>query len=230
MRMTVVSLRRYPVKSMGGEALESADLDTHGLVGDRRYAVVDAAGFLASGKNTRRFRRRDAIFDYTARSTDDHDVLVSNGRHEWRVGEQGLVEDLANAMNARVTLAADRTATHQDEAAVSLVSTATLDWCAARWGIDADPRRLRTNLVVAADEPFAEETWEGRELAIGDGVRLRVTRRIPRCRMIDVDQDGVVAEGRWLRSLGAERDTRIGVYAEVVEPGTVRTGDLISPC
>ncbi|MFD1858623.1 MOSC domain-containing protein [Aeromicrobium camelliae] len=229
MRMTVARLRRYPVKSMGGESLDSAELDLRGLVGDRRYAVVDEAGFLASGKNTRRFRRRDAIFDYTARMTDDHDVLVTNGRREWQVGDQNLADELSSAMDARVTIEADRTAAHQDEAAVSLISTATLDWCAARWSIDADPRRLRTNLVITADEPFTEEAWEGRELTIGDGVRLRVTRRIPRCRMIDVDQDGAVAEGRWLRSLGAERDTRIGVYAEVIDGGTIRTGDVLSP-
>ncbi|RLV54749.1 MOSC domain-containing protein [Aeromicrobium phragmitis] len=230
MRMTVACLRRYPVKSMGGEALASAELDPSGLVGDRRYAVVDEDGFLASGKHTRRFRRRDAVFRYAARTTDTADVLVTNGRQEWRVGDEGLVDDLSSAMNARVTVEADRAAAHQDEAAVSLVSTATLEWCAARWGIGADPRRLRTNLVITAAEPFAEEAWEGRELAIGDGVRLRITRRIPRCRMIDVDQDGAVAEGRWLTRLGAERDTRIGVYAEVVGTGTIRTGDLVSPC
>ena len=34
----VAALFRYPVKSMGGEPLEAADLGWHGLDGDRRLA------------------------------------------------------------------------------------------------------------------------------------------------------------------------------------------------
>src|SRR5215208_4179013 len=44
----VEALFRYPVKSMGGETLEVADLGWHGLDGDRRLAlrrVDDRAGF-----------------------------------------------------------------------------------------------------------------------------------------------------------------------------------------
>lgn len=39
----VAALYRYPVKSMLGEALESALIDGRGVVGDRTYAVVDPA-------------------------------------------------------------------------------------------------------------------------------------------------------------------------------------------
>ena len=38
---TVVSLWRYPVKSMMGEELNSSYMTKRGLVGDRTYAVVD---------------------------------------------------------------------------------------------------------------------------------------------------------------------------------------------
>ncbi len=56
-----------PVKSMGGEALEAVRLDVRGLEGDRWYAVEDADGHFASGKSTRRFRRRDPVFDLRRR-------------------------------------------------------------------------------------------------------------------------------------------------------------------
>ena len=36
----VVALWRYPVKSMGAEALERADVSWHGVAGDRRWAFV----------------------------------------------------------------------------------------------------------------------------------------------------------------------------------------------
>jgi uncharacterized protein YcbX len=48
---TVTQLFRYPVKSMGGEAVTSARFDEPGVEGDRRWAVVDAeSGKVASAK------------------------------------------------------------------------------------------------------------------------------------------------------------------------------------
>jgi uncharacterized protein YcbX len=40
---SVVSLLRYPVKSMMGEALNAAEVTERGLLGDRAYALVAAA-------------------------------------------------------------------------------------------------------------------------------------------------------------------------------------------
>ena len=48
MPFNVEQLRRYPVKSMGGEALTSIELTARGLVGDRHYAVRDAGDYLVS--------------------------------------------------------------------------------------------------------------------------------------------------------------------------------------
>jgi uncharacterized protein YcbX len=39
---SVVGLWRYPVKSMMGEEVNAAEVTERGLVGDRRFAVVDA--------------------------------------------------------------------------------------------------------------------------------------------------------------------------------------------
>lgn len=223
--MRVVSLRRYPVKSMGGEPLEAVEIDARGLRGDRWYAVTDGDGRLASGKSSRRFRRRDQVFDHTARTASDG-VVVTGPSGEWLVGDPALASELSRVMGAPVRVAPEAGVPHQDGGSVSLVGTATLDWCAARWGLSADPRRLRVNLVVATDEPFVEDTWVGQSLAIGP-VSLAVVEQVPRCRMIDLDQDGAVAEGRWLTPLTAERDGCVSVYADVQAPGTVRVGDVV---
>ena len=45
--MRVVSLWRYPVKSMQGEELEAATIGDLGIVGDRQWALVDLATGLA---------------------------------------------------------------------------------------------------------------------------------------------------------------------------------------
>ena len=38
---SVVALWRYPIKSMQGEELDSSEVTEHGLLGDRRFALVD---------------------------------------------------------------------------------------------------------------------------------------------------------------------------------------------
>ena len=42
--MRITGLRIYPVKSMAGESVEEAEVEPWGLLGDRRWALVDEAG------------------------------------------------------------------------------------------------------------------------------------------------------------------------------------------
>lgn len=52
----VSAVFRYPVKSMGGEVLESARLGTEGLRGDRVFAVIDqGTGSVATAKKPRKW-------------------------------------------------------------------------------------------------------------------------------------------------------------------------------
>jgi len=53
---SVVSLRRYPVKSMMGEELNESDVTERGLLGDRAYALMDSSnGKIVSAKNPRKW-------------------------------------------------------------------------------------------------------------------------------------------------------------------------------
>jgi uncharacterized protein len=53
---SVAALWRYPVKSMLGEELNAVEVTARGLLGDRRFAVVDAAtGKVAGAKNPRKW-------------------------------------------------------------------------------------------------------------------------------------------------------------------------------
>src|SRR2546430_11480432 len=55
---SVVSLWRYPVKSMLVEELNASIVTERGLAGDRGYALVDNAnGKIASAKNPRKWPR-----------------------------------------------------------------------------------------------------------------------------------------------------------------------------
>jgi uncharacterized protein YcbX len=58
----VVSISRYPVKSMLGEELNSSYVTERGLVGDRAYALIDQkTGKVASAKNPRKWGK---LFDF----------------------------------------------------------------------------------------------------------------------------------------------------------------------
>jgi uncharacterized protein len=58
---SVVSIWRYPVKSMLGEELNSSYVTERGLVGDRAYALIDKeTGKVASAKNPRKWEK---LFD-----------------------------------------------------------------------------------------------------------------------------------------------------------------------
>ena len=61
---SVVSLWRYPVKSMMGEELNATEVSERGLPGDRTYALVDSSdGKVATAKNPRKWPH---LFDFRA--------------------------------------------------------------------------------------------------------------------------------------------------------------------
>ena len=64
----VVSLWRYPVKSMLGEELNSSYITEHGLIGDRVYALIDEeTGKTVSAKNPSKWGK---LFDFRSAFID----------------------------------------------------------------------------------------------------------------------------------------------------------------
>ncbi|WP_406726218.1 MOSC N-terminal beta barrel domain-containing protein [Streptomyces sp. GD-15H] len=65
---SVVSLWRYPVKSMLGEELNAAEVGQRGVLGDRAYALLDRTdGKVVSAKNPRKWPR---LFEFRAGFAD----------------------------------------------------------------------------------------------------------------------------------------------------------------
>lgn len=230
--MKVIDLRRYPVKAMGGERMFRLTLDARGVVGDRAWAVVDGDGKLASGKNSRRMRRYDRIFDFAA--VTEADGRVHAGAYGGVMHPAGTAEldaELSAALDAEVRLTpeadyGDAEARLFDQGAVSLVGSATLAWAAAELGVDHVASRIRANIVVATSEAFAEESWLGRRVRLGEAV-VRVDEVIPRCRMIDLAQNGVPEPAPFLKALSAARGPNLAVYCTPEHPGDVAIGDEV---
>ncbi len=223
--MRIQQLWRFPVKAMGGEQLPRVELDQRGLVGDRWFAIHTEDGRLACGKDGRRFRQHDEVFDFRAQ-TEESDVVVHGRGGQWMATDPALEETLSAATGAPLRIRPEGDAPHHDAMPVSIIGTASLDWCARELGADAIANRLRVNLVVETEEPFIEETWLGSQLSVGSVV-LDVIRRNTRCRVIDLDQNGAGSSTRWLKPLGQAREAKIAVYANVAQPGQIALGDEV---
>ena len=224
----VLLVTRYPVKSMGGETLASVEVGPAGLVGDREWAVYAADGKLASGKHSRRFRRMDPVFDLVAARRGSDTVVTLPDGSEVALGQDGADSSLSRHFGEPVTVRTEGEVPHQDAATFSLVGSATLAELGRHEGDGRplDPRHLRANVVVTTAEPYAEESWIGREVTIGT-VRLRVTEPIERCRMVGVAQVGLPERPRMLQSISDHHDLLAGVYAAVLQPGTIAVGDAL---
>jgi uncharacterized protein YcbX len=92
-------------------------------------------------------------------------------------------------------------------------------------------RRFRPNLVVApasGEKGFVENTWVGRNLGIGNEVRLSITGPCPRCVMTTLPQGDLPNDPGILRTVARHNQVNVGVYSAVLRGGTVRRGDPVS--
>lgn len=107
----VQSLWRYPVKSMGGEALSIAQVTAHGLVGDRAYAILDRAdGKVATAKNPNKWPNMFSFQATFLESSGDNEsgsrVRITLPDGTIVTSEQkDLTQILSKALNREVSLA-----------------------------------------------------------------------------------------------------------------------------
>ena len=116
----------------------------------------------------------------------------------------------------------------------SIVSDGSLRVLAEHAGLDAvDGRRFRMLINLAGTEPHEEDTWIGKDVAIGDAV-LRVTKPDARCAITTQDPDLGERDLDTLRTIIAYRGLRegkhadFGVLADVTTPGRVMVGDEVT--
>jgi uncharacterized protein YcbX len=118
-----------------------------------------------------------------------------------------------------------------DSGVIHLLTTATLDRLGQLYPEGRfDMRRFRPNIVLASTDGqagFVEEEWVGRSLAIGDEVRLRITKPCMRCVMTTLKQEDLPKDPGILRAAAQHNGVRVGVYASVGRGGHVRVGDEV---
>ena len=256
---SVAELWRYPVKSMQGEALDAAEITAGGLLGDRRFAVIDpATGKLANAKNPRKW---PGCYSLRAAYTEPPRAgsalpavrITMPGGTSVTTDEADLPKLLSEAIGREVTLSAPLPAaaaeeyvivdgqaasfdlparTFFDAGILHLVTTASLHRLRSLYPEGGfEPRRFRPNIIVATGPDtsgFVENDWVGREIAIGEHVRLRVTMGTDRCVMPTLAQGDLLKDSRILRTAARHNNAQVGVYADVISGGPVRRGEPIT--
>lgn len=262
---SVISLWRYPVKSMMGEELAAVEVTRRGLLGDRAYALIDTStGKVVSAKNPRKWPN---LFSFQAAFADDPranakvpPVLITLPDGATAGSGQGdLQEVLSSALGRAVTLESMAPespsleeywpdvenldhrdtvtvesisgGTFFDGASVHVLTTATLEQLGSCYPQGRfEPRRFRPNLLIdpgPGQTGFVENAWVGHTLAVGKEVRLDIARPCPRCVMTTLAQGDLAQDTDILRTAAQENQANVGVYASVLQGGTIRCGDTV---
>jgi uncharacterized protein len=226
------SVYRYPVKSMAGEAIESASLTCAGVEGDRLYAFESSGAPAGMLRVTGRERREMLCYRPTHLPDGKVEVLVPTGER-FPVDSAGFLDYLeAHSEQANRFVLTRAQVPQTDVRPLSLISLQTVEHLSARLGQPLDPRRFRANLYLdLPGGPFLEDGLVGKTIRIGADVTIRVGERDPRCRLIAYDpEDPLGAEPLFslMKLLDRGHEARCGVYATIRNPGSIRAGESLS--
>jgi uncharacterized protein YcbX len=251
---SVARLSIAPVKSMALQHPEQVRLEPFGVLENRRFYLTEPDGRLVSGAQYGSLMRiradYDASRDWLSLGFPDGSLVegeaevlgdpVSTSLWGRPVSGREVMGPWANAISSFLgrpvlVVKPDRLGDANDETPVSLMSTASADELARQAGrsTSVDGRRFRMLVELAGCEPHEEDTWGGRRLRIGQAV-VRVGGPIPRCVVTTLHPDVGIKDFDTLKAIAAyrgvtpDRDINFGVYAEVVEPGTIGVGDEVA--
>jgi len=252
--MQVSMLSMTPIKGLALHHPVAVEVTSGGVLGDRAFFLVDASNELISCTELGDLMRHRAEYDPRSGVLQVHgpegllrsEVVECGGAlltdfyglrsvagHEV-VGWDELFSDIAG-QPVRLVLGESGAF---DVKALTLLGTASTDELAERSAADpVDARRFRMNIEFAGAAPHEEDSWDGRELAVGSAV-LRVGGPVRRCAATTRNPDSGVVDLQTLRLIRLARGRQetvefghgfyFGVYADVLVPGRIALGDEVA--
>jgi uncharacterized protein YcbX len=224
-------LMRYPVKSMRGEELQSAQVTRDGVRGDRVFAFVDPAKknnfpWVSARQVPEMLLFRPRFLDPEA-GRDRIEVTTPEGETRL-IDDPAFLTELESRWQRPLILRRSERGM-PDSHPLSVFGMATLAQLSARLGSTLDPLRFRANLYVewADPSPLFEESLLGKPLRIGDRLKIEITQKDPRCTIVNLEPSSAVSDPRILQTVGKSYGGRLGVYAVVLEEGVCRKGDAV---
>jgi uncharacterized protein YcbX len=227
----VVSLHRWPVKSMAGEDVDALSLDGFGAAGDRTHAVFDVFKGAPRRVNAEVLPRLlawaaaypDAV--EVDRESPPQPVITAPDATARDWDDPQLPAALAEDLGRPVTLVREPRGQQDRPTTVHVTVAATLNALGESLGAAVDVRRFRPNIHLELDaEPWAELDWIGRRLRIG-AAELEVVEGCERCAIPTRDPRTQAKWPQLLRVLAAEHATTFGLIARAAGPAVVRPGD-----
>lgn len=234
---------RHPIKGHGREDLASVVLSVgEGLPFDRHWAVAHEAARLGPGWNqcvnfmrgakTPTLMAIGASLDEAAREiTLTHPDLSPLTFRPDDPDDLPRFLDWVHPLNPPDRAASDkivgagRPMTDTDYISVSILNRASLADLSGRMGMDLSEDRWRGNFWLEGAGPWVEFGWVGRRIRIGEAV-LKIEEPITRCKATTVNPETGKVGGDTLAALKAHYGHQdFGVYARVIEGGSVAKGD-----
>lgn len=250
---TVSALYRYPVKSMQGERLESAEIGPFGILGDRQWGLVDVAtGLMLTARREPQLLFASARLDRSATGDGSMSVRIELPDGTVAADDAALSAWLGRPIELRrahpdtdvnyeiadtdesddvgadapwIQWTGPRGSFHDStKAQVSLVAEGSM----RQW----DVRRFRPNVVISGDDG-SEDGFVGGHVRIGM-TSFTVPKPIDRCVMTTraqpatqigaaIDRDLSV-----LKTINAERSAHLAIAMLVAEAGTIAVGHPVT--
>ena len=231
----VEAIFRYPVKSMGGERLEAANLGWYGIDGDRRLAFLrmdDRSGmpWLTASKLPDLLLFAPRPRENGAQGNIPTHIRTPEGQ-EMPVFGVDLAREVGRRYGAPVQMMQLRHGIF-DEASISVIASDTMREIGRLVGRSLDMRRFRPNVVVRLlrSVPFQEDEWLGGVLSFGDGddvPAIAVTMRDLRCSMVNLDPDSASSTPEVLKAVVRANQNNAGIYGAVTRIGLLAVGQAI---
>lgn len=253
--MKIESLYRYPVKGLTPERLTTATLSPGSCIpSDRAFALaqgdagldtehpawISKVNFLCLAKNPAAARLRtkfdEAAGLLTIRDPAGEDLIASPFT---AAGRAALATYLTAFLGPEARYGADGKTPdfhhfpqhsfcdHKTQV-ISLISHGSLTALEEAVGAPRDKLRFRANIYIEGADPWAEFSFLGKTLAIGE-VRMVVQERIDRCPATMVNPGTAEKDANPVKELRQHfGHIDMGVFAEVLTGGAIQPGDEIT--
>lgn len=208
-RMRVAEIWRYPVKSLAGEPIDTAEIQADGIAGDRRILVYN--------EQTRRLitsRTHPKLLGLKASLGKSGDVLINDRPWDDSESRQAIIG--AAGPYARLI---EWNGLERFDVLPLLVAT---DGAIREFGYDR--RRLRPNLVIDGVDGLAEREWPGRRMRIGK-VLIEFAQLRGRCVMTTYDPDTQKMDPAVLKHIVDTFDGTLALDTAVLQGGRIAIGD-----
>jgi uncharacterized protein YcbX len=225
-----------------------ADIGPSGIVGDRRYALIDAvSGRPAAPEIEPRWRKAlhlRATLDVSTtldlpNSLGDRQLprIAFPDGASCGLDDASLNARLSDYFSFAVSIAAyardarlpaiPAAVGRYQPAAMHLLTTASIRHLATlRQAAAIDSRRFRPTVLidVPQGDGFVESNWIGRPMRLGE-IALTAREETKRCGMTFAAQPGLDEDPEILRAILRHNKRNLGIYCAVGSTGTIRPGD-----